>query len=413
MNIYRIAAVYVATLILPHDVSSQEWTRFRGPNGSGISDSTTVPTKWDDKDLNWKTELLGRGQSSPVIWGDRIFVTSCDEDASTRYLQCIRVSDGTVLWNRDFPFEIYTKHKNNSYASSTPCVDAEFVYVVWQSKKASSLLAINHAGETAWTYDLGPYRHGQGGASSPILYDDAVVFANDQKQPSFLLAVDRKNGEELWKIPRDGKRACYATPCILHAKNQPAEIIFSHCFEGIIGVDAKSGTPKWHTDVFGRLPQRALSSPIVSGEFVFATSGAAGGERQLVAIRPNRREDEVSIDEIYRSNRQVPHVPTPLIYEDWLFLWNDNGIVSCLDSKTGKPIWTKRVGGNFFGSPICIDGKLYCVDRDGNVIVLAASDQYQLIARNSLGYPSKATPAVSDGTLFIRTESHLFSIGGG
>ena len=391
---------------------AQEWTRFRGPNGSGVSNTQTVPVKWTDSDYNWSIKLQGRGHSSPVIWGERLFVTSCHEESETRHLHCIDTLDGSIVWTRHFEFASHKKHKNNSFASSTPCVDENHVYTVWHSKQSSPLLAFDHHGNRVWEYELGPYLHGQGGATSPIVYEDLVILANDQKEPSFLLAVDRMTGEERWKTPREGKRACYGTPCVFTSSERPAEIVFTHCFEGITGVDPKSGRQTWHIDVFGRASQRALGSPILADDLVIATSGGVGGDRQLVAVRPSGPGTSVEATEAYRTKRQTPHVPTPIIYKDWLFMWSDQGIASCLNKSTGDVIWQKRIGGNYFSSPVCIDGNLYCTDLDGKVVVIAASDEYVLIARNDLGEATKATPAVSDGYLYLRTETQLHSLGG-
>ncbi len=403
------------TLVLAglcNEGDGQEWTRFRGPNGSGISEAKTVPVKWAADDYNWIAELPGRGHSSPVVWGDKLFVTSCDDESATRYLLCINTKSGAVDWQREFKFASYKKHKNNSYASSTPCVDENAVYVVWHSKQSSPLIALDHAGNPLWKHDLGPYLHGQGGAASPIVHEDLVILAHDQKEPSFLLAVDRQTGKPRWQIPRQGKRACYATPCVLTSADRTDEIIFTHCYEGIVGVDAKTGKQNWHIDVFGRDPQRALASPVLTDDLVVATSGGVGGKRQLVAVKPSGLGTDIAVSERFRTTRQAPHVPTPLVYKQWLFMWSDQGIVSCLDCATGQPIWQKRVGGNFFSSPVCIDGKLYGIDLDGNLSVIAAAADYELLARISLGRRSKSTPAVSGGTLFIRTESHVYSIGG-
>lgn len=391
---------------------AQEWPRFRGPNGSGISDARSVPVEWTDSDYNWTIDLRGRGHSSPVIRGEQLYVTSCDEESGTRHLQCIDTRDGTTVWTKDFEFKSYKKHKNNSFASSTPCVDENHVYTVWHSKQSSPLIAFDHGGNRIWTYELGPYLHGQGGATSPIVYDDLVILANDQQEPSFLVAVDSMTGEERWKISREGSRACYGTPCVFNPRTRPAEIVFTHCFEGITGVDPKTGQQTWHIDVFGRAPQRALGSPVLADDLVIATSGGIGGDRQLVAVRPTGAGTSIETTEVYRTKRQTPHVPTPIVYKDWLFMWSDQGIASCLNKSTGEVIWQQRIGGNYFSSPICIDGKLYCVDLDGKVVVIAASDEYAVLARNDLGQPTKATPAVSNGTLYLRTESRLYSLGG-
>lgn len=407
-----VAAVSLAALSISCAATAEEWNRFRGPNGAGVSDATTVPTEWTDNDYNWNIDLPGKGHSSPVAWGDKIFVTSADEKSKTRTLQCFDVADGEEVWRKDISFEPYKQQKNNSYASSTPTTDADHVYVLWHSKVASPLIAYDHKGEKVWKYDLGPYLHGQGGATSPIVYQDIVLAAHDHKNDSFLVAVDRMTGKERWKIPREGKRACYGTPCINSPEDRPAEIIFSHCYEGIIGVAPKTGHQNWHIDVFGRASQRALGSPIIAGNLVVASSGGVGGERQVVVVSPQLFGEKVQVKEAYRVVRQAPHVPTPLVYQDWMFLWSDTGIATCVERDSGKVVWQKRIGGNYYSSPICIDGKLYCVDLDGEVVVIAASDNYELLARNSLGHPSRATPAVSNGALIIRTESQVISIGG-
>jgi len=390
----------------------QEWTRFRGPNGSGISDAKTIPTTWTEKDYNWIAELPGRGHSSPVVWGDKLFVTCCDEEASLRHLLCLNTTDGAVLWTKDFAFEKYKQQKNNSFASSTPTVDADHVYLLWHSKESSPLVALDHAGNQVWEYDLGPYTHGQGGATSPIVVDDLVIVAHDQKEPSFLLALDRKTGREHWKIPREGKHACYATPCLNTPSDRPSELIFAHCYEGIVGVDLSSGKQNWHVDPFGRDDQRALVSPIMAGDLVIAGSGAAGGTRHIVAVNAEQAGSSVTATEAYHITRQAPHIPTPFAYGDWLFMWSDQGIATCLDRATGKIVWQQRIGGNFYSSPICIDGRIYCIDLDGVMVVIAAAAKYEELARIELGHPTSATPAVSNGTLFIRTESHVYSVGG-
>lgn len=409
----------VAVLLLPSffavfydSAAAQEWTRFRGPNGSGVSEAKTVPVEWDAKDINWRAELPGKGNSSPIVWGDHVYVTSAVDDPPTRYLLCLDAASGKLLWQREVPFTTYKKHKNNSFASNTPCADADHVYVLWQSKENSPLVAFTHDGEEVWRYDLGPYNHGQGGGTSPIVYGDQLIVCNDHSRGSFLLALDRRTGQEMWKVPREGKRACYATPCIFQPQGRPAEIIFSHCFEGISGVDPATGRQNWMIDVFGDFPQRAVGSPIVVDDLVIANSGALVSDKNLVAVRPQADDGGARVEEVYRLTRGAPHVPSAIAYKGLLFAWNDQGIVTCLDVHDGRKVWQKRVGGNYFSSPVCVDGKLYCVDVDGVVVVIRAADEYELLARNPLGEPSMATPAVSGGRMFVRTESQLFSIGG-
>lgn len=411
-TLFRNSTAIVLIYIAATPALAQEWTRFRGPNGSGVSKATTVPVKWTEDDYNWSIKLPGIGHSSPVIWGDKLFITSADVDAGKRFLLRINTSDGSHAWAEEFEFQKYRRHNNNSFASNTPAVDEDRVYVLWQSPQSSSLVALDHQGQRLWQHDLGAYKHGQGGGTSPIVYQDKVIVCNDQKQPSFLLAVDRETGEPLWKVPRKGKRACYATPCIFEPQGRPAEIVFSHCFEGICGVDPRTGKQNWTINVFGTFAQRAVGSPVIAGDLIIANSGAKAGGKNVVAVRPTVADKGVKVEEVYRVSRTAPHVPTTLAYGNWLFLWNDDGVVTCIDVKTGKTVWQKRIGGNYFGSPICVNGKLYAVDLEGNVVVMSASGNPEVLARNPLGEPSRATPAVSGGRLYVRTYSKLFSIGG-
>ena len=358
------------------------------------------------EDQNYRASVI----RPPVVWGDKVFTTSADVNKAVRYLQCMSATSGKELWRREFKFAKYRHHKNNSSASNTPTVDAEHVYVLWQSKAESPLVALDHEGSEVWRYDLGPYLHGQGGGTSPIVYKDMVVVCNDHKQDSFLLAVDRRNGKELWKVPRQGKRACYATPCVYQVEGRPDELIFSHCFEGVIGVDPSSGKQKWMIDVFGTHPQRAVGSPIVVDDVIVANSGALVGDKNVVAVRPNPAGDKA--DEIYRISRNSPHVTTVLAYDGLLFLWSDQGIVTCVEADSGATVWQKRIGGQYFGSPVCVDGKIYCTSSDGEVVVIAASKDFAELGRNQFGESSHATPAISGGRMFIRTLSHLYCIGG-
>jgi len=393
-------------------INAQEWTRFRGPNGSGVSEATTVPVQWSDADYNWKKRLPGGGHSSPVVWGNRLFITSADEEKHLRFLLCIDTGDGATIWSREYKFTPFKKHSGNSYATTTPVVDSERVYVLWQSSDGSSLDALDHDGYPVWQHDLGKYKSGHGTGSSPIVYQDMVIVDNDHDADSFLVALDSSTGTVRWQLPRIGDRACYSTPCIFEPRGRDAQIIFTHSFRGITGVDAAKGTMNWEIDVFGTHKQRAVGSPVIYNDLVIGSSGFTTAEKNVVAVQPNQTDSGHDIKEVYRLNRQVPHVPTPLVYRDRLFLWTDTGIVTCADASNGKQIWQKRIGGTYFGSPICVGGRLYCVDRDGVVNVLAATDKFEQLASNNLGETCRSTPTVSGGVMYLRTYSQLLSIGG-
>ncbi len=389
---------------------AENWPRFRGVGGAGISSSTGIPSQWTEQDYRWVAELPGAGNSSPVIWQDRLFVTAADEESKQRFLICLNKADGTERWRAQTPLAKYKKHKNNSFASSTPAVDKKHVYQLWHSNEQTSLIAYDHDGGEVWRYELGPYLHGQGGATSPIVAGDLVVVAHDHKPDSFLVAVDRMTGSPKWKIPREGKRACYSTPCERTTGDGNKELVFVHCYEGVIGVDPESGKQNWHIDPFGREPQRALASPIIAGDLVIAGSGAVGGDRQIVAIAIEGDGADSTASEVYRLVRQAPHVPSPLAIGDRLYLWNDGGIVTCCDVKTGDVIWQNRVGGSYFSSPIAIGKRIFSIDTTGEVVVIAADDRFRVIARNPMGQGSRASLAASDNVLFVRTESKVFAV---
>ncbi|MCA9269306.1 MAG: PQQ-binding-like beta-propeller repeat protein [Planctomycetales bacterium] len=395
--------------------ADDNWPRFRGPNGAGASDATTIPTTWTDQDFNWTASLPGVGHSSPIVWGERVFVTSADEAKSMRHLLALDAGSGKELWRKSFPFTRYKKHGNNSFATNTPCCDAQAVYVLWQSpEEGCSLWAIDHDGKEIWNLDLGAFKGGHGPGVSPIVYEDMVIVANDQDGASSLLAFDARTGAKCWETARDCKRTSYSTPCVFRPAGRPPELIFTEMHHGVTGVDPQTGKVNWEISVFGTFQQRAIASPVVADDLVIGSSGFTTAEKNVVAVRPSvDGQGRVAAHEVYRLSKTVPHIPTPIVYNGRLFLWTDRGgVVTCADVATGKEIWQKRIGGNFSGSPVCVDGKLYCVDDDGTVFVVSASDNYELIGKHALGDPTRATPAVAGGRMFIRTESRLYSLGG-
>ncbi|MDP7275146.1 MAG: PQQ-binding-like beta-propeller repeat protein [Planctomycetaceae bacterium] len=410
VSMFHYARFLSLLFLVTATAHAQEWTRFRGPNGTGISDTKGIPAQWTSTDYRWKATLPGTGLSSPVAWGNRVFVTAADTTTGRRSVTCLALDTGKLLWSRDESFSAYKKHRQNSFASGTPAVDARRVYAIWQSRAGSSLVSYTHDGTPAWKVPLGSFKGGHGPATSPIVHDGTVYVCNDHEGPSFLLAVNAADGQVKWKVPRSGKRACYCTPCVFRRPGHGTEIIFVHSYQGIWGVDSVSGKKHWAIDVFGTFKQRAIASPLVAGDLIIGSSGFTTAKKNIVAVRPGKKINEVS--EAFRVSDSVPHIPTPLVYQDHMYLWADIGIVSCIALKTGQPVWRKRVGGKFFGSPICVDGRLFAIDSKGQVIVLAASPSYKLLARNPLGEASHATPSVSGGRLLLRTDGHLVAVGG-
>lgn len=414
-----LANLLLVSIILPVSIlQAQEWTRFRGPNGQGISDAKTIPVKWTQSDYNWKIELPGGGHSSPVLWGDTIFVTSGDQKAGCGILLALSATDGAVLWQKQYTLTAYRMNKLNSYATSTLAVDADHVYVLWTTPQESILAALDHAGTEIWkrTFEGVQCQHGAG--TSPIVCDDKVVFTHEHEitsskdAKSAWIAVDRKTGQTRWTLERrTGPKTSYSTPCIYAPANEPPQLIFTSNSHGLTGIDPGTGTVIW--EIASALPARVVASPVIANELVIGACGDGGLGKRLVAIRPGTRDGSVQAAEAYKIESGTrPYVPTSISKDGLLFAFYDGGLVSCLRAATGEQLWQAKPAGKFFSSPVCVDGKLYCITMDGDVVVIKAADTYELLAINPLGETSHAAPAVAGGRMYLRTYSHLFSIGG-
>jgi outer membrane protein assembly factor BamB len=408
-HLFRIVAL-LAVFVSGARLGAREWPRFRGPNGAGISNADAVPVRWTEKDHNWKIELPGVGHSSPVLWDDKIFLTCAETGTAMRMILRLSAADGSITWRRDYQSKTYRHHRDNSFATSTPAVDAERVYVTWTTPDEVTLLALNHDGREQWRRNLGPFKSMHGSGTSPIVYDDLVVLANDQKGEAFLIAVDCGTGRTRWQLKRRSGLTPASTPCIYRPQGGAPELIFTSTAHGITSVDPNSGTVNWEVaDIF---LDRCVGSSAFGHGLIIASYGFGRRGTRLVAVRLGSKDKNVEPKVEYDITKSVPLVPTPLIRGDLLFLWADDGNVTCADAATGEQIWRRRVDGSFYGSPICVNERLYCVSKKGDVVVLAASDEFQLLARVPLGELSYATPAVSDGVMYIRTYSHLISVGG-
>ena len=417
------AALLCSSLWCGSPALGQEWTRFRGPNGTGVSDAKTVPAEWTPEAINWKVKLPGAGHSSPVLWGDKIFLTGAENNTTAlRVAFCLNAADGSLAWSRSYPSKLHKRHEFNSFASATPAVDEERVYVVWSTPDEYSLIALTHDNEEVWRKDLGPFISQHSCGTSPIIYENLIILGNEQdakseqdpdvKGVSFLIAVDRRTGETVWQVPRESKIVPYSTPAIYHAPGGgPAELLFNSTAHGITSLDPLTGKFNW--EVGGLLDKRSCSSPVLlSSGLITASCGSGGGGNYIVAVKPATKAAPNSGSVAYKFDKGAPYVPTPLAKGDMLFLWSDGGVVSCLDAASGDLHWQRRVGGNYFGSPVCVDDRLFCVSTEGDVVVVAAKKEYELLAKNPLGEVCHSTPAVAGGRMYVRTYEHLTSVGG-
>jgi outer membrane protein assembly factor BamB len=390
--------------------AAQDWPRFRGPNGAGVSTAAGVPARWTEQHRVWKVRLPGVGHSSPVVWGRRVFVTCADDKAATRIVLCVRAEDGGEQWRRDFLGRKSPRHADNSHASATPAVDDRHLYVAFADAKEYLVIALTHEGKEVWRADLGPFRAGHGFGASPVAHDGVVVVPNDQDGPGTLVGLDRNTGKVRWKVPRKG-RASYSTPCVYRPAGRPPELIFTSYEHGVTSVDPQTGRVNWELDVFDkRHVETPISSPVVAGDLVLAPCGWLGVRQEVVAVRPSP-DGKGKPEKVYTFSRSAPLCTTPVVKDGLLFLWSDQGIVSCADVRTGEVFWRERAPGSYYSSPICVGGHLVNVSREGEFVVLAASKRYEQLAVNALGEGSHSTPAVADGRLYVRTFSHLLAVG--
>jgi outer membrane protein assembly factor BamB len=281
--------------------------------------------------------------------------------------------------------------------------------VPWINPQRYELSAVDHDGNEVWKADLGPFRSQHMNGSSPILVEDLVVLVNDQERPgeSCVVAVDRKTGKERWKLPRKSEKSTTGTPCVYQPKDGAPQVIVASNGHGLTGIDARSGRIVW--EIEDASPFRVVSSPIVAGDVIAATSGEGAKNRSLIAVRANGTEKPAVL---YRHAGYTPYVPSLVANGKLLFAWNDVGQVSCVDVASGNKIWQEEVGAQFYGSPVCVGDRLYCISKSGEVFCVSAGDKFELLGKTPLNEPSHATPAVAGGRMFLRTLSHLYCIGG-
>jgi outer membrane protein assembly factor BamB len=326
----------------------------------------------------------------------------------------LNTSDGKRLWVKTYDFKAYHHHEYNTSASSTPAVDADGVYITWATPDAVMVLAFDHDGKELWKQDIGKLAIQHGAGMSPIVIGDIVilgVYQEEEGPEGFLIGLNRKTGEKVWKVPRNRSgSAAYSTPALYTPKDGPAQLIFTSTSNGMTSLNPKTGAINW--EMPGLFTLRCNASPVIYGDLIFATAGVGGGEKQAFAVQPGSKEKHTEPKVEYKLPRGPSNVPTPIVVGDLIFAWGDGGIVTCLKAATGEQVWMDRVGGNFFGSPVCINGRLYAIDSKGTVVVIEGSNQFKLLGKSDLGESSNSTPAVAGGVLYLRTISHLISVGG-
>ncbi len=396
----------ILLLALPIRVGAEEWPGWRGPRGDGTSLEPTAPVRWSAQDnVYWKAALPGVGHSSPVIWGDRIYLTTCLEAEGKRELLCLDRRDGKILWSRTVlqaPLE--DKHKLNSYASATPLTDGKHVWVSFLQFPAMIVACYDEEGARVWKKSPGTFFSKHGFCSPPILYKNLVILNGDQDAQGYLVALDKETGCQVWRTDRPNCTRSYCPPLIARAADHMQLVLTgSLC---VASYDPDTGRQIWIVD--GPTEQFVASMVFANGLF-YLTSGYP--TYHAMAIRPDGHGNVTRTHVQWHETKGAGYVPSPVAQGKNLFLVNDGGIGTCFDGLRGKRLWQERLGKHHSASPIAAAGHLYFVADDGTTYVVAASDKFQLLAKNPLNEDCYASPAISRGQLFIRTSQHLFCIG--
>ena len=421
MNRWMALAALVGLPAVP--AAAQDWPRFRGPTGQGICAEKGLPLRWSAaENVAWKTPVPGEGWSSPVVWGERIFLTTATGNGASCHVLCLDRGSGRVLWDaKVFDQETSRKESKNSYASPTPVTDGRRVYAVFA---AGGIAALDFEGKVAWTNRKNRYysRHGMG--VSPILYRDLLVLPFDWSREatgeeervgwqkpwdqSFVMALDRDSGRERWRTRRGMTRIAHVTPLVLEVDGK--EQIISPAGDAVQGFEPGTGRLLWSVRSPG---EGVVPGPVSGMGMLFTASGFDGTVLRAVKLG-GASGDATATHIAWEQKQNVPMIPSLAFSEPHLFAIKEKGIASCMDARTGKIVWQQRVGGNFSASPVLAEGRLYFLAESGETTIIEAAAEYREVARNRLEEgegPVQASMAVSGGRLLIRTARNLWCIG--
>ncbi len=419
------------------------WPSFRGPSAAGIAEGYPTPLSWDietSKNIKWKIPLPGLAHSSPVIWGNRIFVTTAVseekdpelkvglygdikpvEDTSVQEWKvlCLDKNTGKVLWEKTSHKGVpkVKRHPKGTHANSSPATDGKRVLAFFGSE---GLYCYDMDGKLLWSKDFGLIDSAffmapaaqWGFASSPVIHEGIVIVQADGLDTQFIAALDAGTGEEIWRTPRKDYPT-WSTPTV-HAGNERIQVI-ANGFKEIAGYDFKTGKELWHMSDGGDIP---VPTPVVAHDLIYI-NGAHGKLSPIYAIRPGAKGD-ISLAAGETSNGSVvwsvrrggAYMQTPLIYGDYLYNLQTNGALSCFQAKTGEPVYKEQLGKmtGFSASGVAADGKLYFASEEGDVFVVKAGPEFEILATNPMKDICMATPAISEGVLYFRTHHHLVAI---
>ncbi len=393
-------------MIADEGEAARYWGRWRGPSGQGLVGGSGYTDTWSaTENVRWKTPLSGAGNSSPLVWRDRIFLTTAQENGTRLSLLAYRRSDGVKLWEAVAPDgTIERPHTKNGYASATPATDGQRIYVSFGSR---GLFVFDMDGKLLWQRDLGRIENYHGAAGSPLLYKDRVILYQDQRPAGFIVAFDARTGEPLWRTAREASVG-WGTPIAVRVAGRDEIIVNGQ--SRVRAYDPATGRELWSCSGMGF---EVIPTPVVGYGMVFCASGRQG---PTLAIRPGGQGDVTASHLTWSTPKGSPFVPSPILYGEQLYTINDMAsIVTSFDATSGKVLWQGRLGvaqrEGFSASPIGVDGKVFFTNDEGETFVLKAGPAFELLHVNRIGERTLASPALVDGRWYVRTDRHLYAIG--
>jgi outer membrane protein assembly factor BamB len=415
----RIGLCLLATAFLGGAQSSQaeDWPGWRGPRGDGSSLEKNVPVKWDGaagNNVAWCAEIPGEGHSSPIVLGKRIFVTSAMPDTEERLLLCLDRDSGRELWRKtvlNSPLE--KKHRENSYASSTPATDGQRIFVSFLDGLDAVITAYDLDGKELWTVRPGKFTSQHGYSSSPVVFEDKLIVNGDHdvapgdpNGDAWIAALSRKDGHTLWKIDRENNTRSYCTPLIRDVDGRTQMILSgSKC---VASYDPRTGSRNWIIDG----PTEQFVASIVYNpkhDMIFMTGGFPA--HHILGIKGDGQGNVTESKIVWRTTKGVSYVPSPISEGDYFVVVSDGGIASCFHAATGEMYWQERVGPHAHSSIVSANGLVYITTDDGSTTVIKPGPTFEVLAHNSLGEPTSSSPAISDDHLFLRGAKHLYCFG--
>jgi outer membrane protein assembly factor BamB len=411
---HRFFLPLLAALLLPFTLAGADWPRFRGPNGTGIAEG--MLPKIDSKAALWKVPVVGRGVSSPIIVGGKVFLQSASDDGTKRLVICLDAKTGKEIWTKEVFSKPGKTHAKNSMAAGTPAADGERVFCTSWDGDTLTLFAYDFAGKELWQQPLGGFISQHGPGNSPAVYG-GIVYVNvdedaDKGGKAMLFAFDAKTGEKKWGVPRKPHRASYSTPFLLERPGKPAEIVLGTT-TAITGYKPDSGEVLWSIPIEwpnGRSPLRVVGSPIYANGLIICYTGDGGGDRYTIAVDPYSKTP----GKVWEAKKgPTPYVPCMLAQGDAVYWIADNGIPCCANAKTGKMIWNEErlTTKDVTASPILVGKEILMISEDGKAFIVKADKEFELLREESLGEGVFASPAMADGRLYIRGLNHLYCFG--